>query len=307
MMEESVHRDLQDDGPGQYTKYCDPSSPDFQYIDCDCTQFDSTTGTGDMTCNVYTNYCADAAKTLCFDYTVSGSFSADGTYTITPCQKLLSPYEQEVCYSTNRPIPNGCDITVDGETCNSCAETVYFSNSTEDYCLQFDCTNTAAMNEGSQCDGDTVFTILGEDEFICEICGPNSIVTNPDGVVSFPEQDDVTCSQLLAAGDALSLTIFGCLVFNAFITGPCECMDEGVVTPAPADMGTPAPAVMGTPAPVDPTAPVGVTPAPVETPSTPAPAPDPTAAPDGVSALLTTKNAMSLMGLSVAMLVHFAF
>lgn len=129
-------------------------------------------------------------------------------------------------------------------------------NGTEFYCYQFDCTNTEGMNEGDTCDGDDVFTLdydflLDPDDFICEICGPNSTVTNPDRVVSIPLFGDYNCFDLLAAADAGNITSFECATL--------PFLDEVVVTPAP----------------VETTDLVGVTPGPVETPSTPAPAPDP--------------------------------
>jgi hypothetical protein len=240
MMEESVHRDLQ---LNALTQFYNTSSPYYAYFDCDCTQFDLTTGKGDIVCEIGTSYCIDDANMICLNRTAYGTFSGNETYTIIDCYNCFLPCDQNVCYSTNRPIPSGCDLTFNGETCDACYKTfgsfANMYNVTEYYlCLQFDCTNTEGMNEGNICDGDYVSTIL-----------------------------DV----------------------------------HGVGTPAPAET----------------TALIGITPIPVEPPSTPAPAPDPTAPPapasdptappDGVSALLTTKNAISLMGLSsMAMLVHFA-
>jgi hypothetical protein len=145
--------------------------------------------------------------------------------------------------------------------------------------------------------------------FECPICGEGKVVGDPNGIVSIPTQPDRTCSDLLAAADMENITRVQCALLQPFVAAPCECMDGVVATPAPVEpTGTPAPVII-TPAPV-PDAPSTPAPAPdvVEPPSTPAPATeDPTAAPSGVSALLTTKNAISLMGLSLAMLVQFSF
>jgi hypothetical protein len=145
-------------------------------------------------------------------------------------------------------------------------------------------------------------------DFECPICGEVKVVGNPDGIVTIFTQPDRTCSDLVAAAEMDNITPGRCALLQPFVTAPCECLDELDKTLAPAAVeGTLDPAVEQ-PAP----APVVITPAPImdapvePTISTPVPASDSTAAPDGVSTLMTTKNAMSLMGLSVAMLVHFA-
>jgi hypothetical protein len=237
MMDESVHRELYvNDGAETHTQFCDPSSPYFGYFDCDCTEFDVATGVGDISCALESNYCIDYANTTCLDFNVYGSFSGNGTYTISNCYTFVSPSEETVCYSSNRPAPNGCEISFNGETCNACSETLYtdyFGDA--NLCYQFDCTNTEGMNEGNTCEGDIISKVFQEffdnygpygDEFLCEICGTNNIVTNPDGVVSLPGQPTFTCSEISAAAEMGNITETDCGLIQPFITAPCKCTGE---------------------------------------------------------------------------------
>jgi hypothetical protein len=128
--------------------------------------------------------------------------------------------------------------------------------------------------------------------FLCALCGADMGTTIPDGVVSILTQPDRTCAELEVAAAAGAITRLQCPLLQPFVPTPCGCMPT-TPTPAPIEGPTAAPIDGPTAAPID-----GPTTAPIEE-STPAPT-------DGVSSLLSSKSAMSLLGLSMVMVAYFA-
>jgi hypothetical protein len=127
--------------------------------------------------------------------------------------------------------------------------------------------------------------------FVCALCGEGMDITIPDGVVMVPTQPDRTCAELEGATVAGAINRLQCPLLRPFVTSACGCMPTMPTTPEPE---TPAPIVSTTPAPIAPEP----TPAPEDV-ATPAPT-------DGVSSLLSSKSAMSLVGLSMAMVAYFS-
>jgi hypothetical protein len=58
---------------------------------------------------------------------------------------------------------------------------------------------------------------------VCRICGENSILTNPNGTVSIPNQPNITCSELVEEADAGMFTQNQCLLLQPFVDGSCGC------------------------------------------------------------------------------------
>jgi hypothetical protein len=227
---------------GDFSYFCDE---DFIF-DCDCSEFDLSTGVGTIDC--LETYCFDyPLDTTCASVSFNYNIYADGNVTNTYCYDFFQPYEQRVCYSYTSQ--GDCTISFDGEMCDSCYE-----NPAGGYCLEFDCTNTEGMHEGDSCEGDVVALILQNitfpetappvEPFLCPICGEGNEVTNPDGIVTIPTQPDATCAEIQFAAEAGIVTEEQCPSLQPFVTEPCECAPFGAITPAPADTApsTPAPA-----------------------------------------------------------------
>jgi hypothetical protein len=139
---------------------------------------------------------------------------------------------------------------------------------------------------------DTISPAPTLDPFVCELCGPGRDITIPDGVVVTSTQPDRTCAELEGAAATGAITKLQCPLLQLFSTSPCGCMPT---SPTPAPIAeTQKDIASTTPAPIAPEP----TPT-LEDVATPAPT-------DGVSSLLSSKSAMSLVGLSMAMVAYFA-
>jgi hypothetical protein len=296
------------------TDLCNSSSPYFGLYDCDCENFDISTETGTVVCITYdgclASYgCNDTCVTSEVDYTVR----ADGSYLYEICYDFSSPYEQTACYAYDG---TGCSISLDDVACNSCEyreQNFTFcpagvcSNYTSN-CTVFDCTNAIGMNSGNSCYGDVIAPILGvcyNTTTNCSLCGDGE-VTNLDGIVNIPSMGSYTCGDFDALAESGYVDGASCPFVQGYAEEPC-CKEATPMPSTAPSPGTPAPAeAMPTIAPALPT-PALPTPATIPPPQpTSAPqldTPEPT--PSGVPKLVSSKNVISLVGLSMAMTVYF--
>jgi hypothetical protein len=288
-------RDLQDGISENYTEpclcvppaqYCNESSPYFDYFECDCDEFDVENNTGTLTCKVYENYCFGkyGCNDTCGNANVTVSIDGE-SYSYSTCYDFFTPYEQKFCYYYSSALDiTECAISVDDELCTSCST----SSLIDPDCGEFDCENVGAGSSGNSCDygfyPPIAYDCFVPEGFVCALCGAGMDITIPDGVVNIPTQPDRTCAELEVAAAAGAITKPQCPLLQPFVTIPCGCMP---ITPTPAPIEEP-------------------TPAPIEEP-TPAPEDVPTLPPtDGVSSLLSSKSAMSLVGLSMVLVAYFA-
>jgi hypothetical protein len=137
--------------------------------DCDCSEFDVTTGTGTIDC-VYCQTLDDFRMT--FEGTIVTEENAFVSNSF--CITLIKPYEQSYCvsraYDQEDPSGGTCEITVGDEPCTSCA----FGD-----CPIFDCANTEGNAQtGDLCEidilpiADYIERTLGEEfnsaDVLCE-------------------------------------------------------------------------------------------------------------------------------------------
>jgi hypothetical protein len=82
---------------------------------------------------------------------------------------------------------------------------------------------------------------------VCFICGTGKAITNPDGVVVFPGQPELSCAQVESAGLNGFIEVGQCPFVVTFLD---ECFCEATSPPSP----TPAPVIVSpvTPQPTDP-------------------------------------------------------
>jgi hypothetical protein len=168
--------------------YCDPSSPYFGFLDCDCTGFNITTQEGSFVCS--SSYCfgdlSECCGETCADITLTYAGSTE-SFTYETCYAFKHPYPQTFCYGqTIGGGSSSCFASFNNESCGSCQ--IY--NST---CSRFSC--DAAGFLGEVCIQDFYPPILTSCFAACSTChicphNPNQAVANEETLVGI---SDFTC------------------------------------------------------------------------------------------------------------------
>ena len=226
-----VHRDLQAGSGGEFLQsFCNPLSDIYGVYDCDCSEFDVATGQGDIQCSTFDSYCFDPGNTTCATSSFFADFMEDDTYSVTFCYDFLLPYYERVCYNVDY-FDSTCTLEFNNVTCASCTvQNDTLANGY--YCLDFDCSNTAGMHDGSECDGDKV-SIL-RDNLICSVCPGNAPVSNPGYMIG-----GTTCGQLQDDGLEGRIPVDDCP--TAQVSVPIICGCEPAEAPLPTPPPVPAP------------------------------------------------------------------
>jgi hypothetical protein len=128
---------------------------------CDCSQFNSTINAGNATCTK--SFCWE---TFCGNYTISGSWNADGSYSFEKCYDLKETAMglESYCYSSTYDLTSmECKIKFNGVECISCEvdKVTCAADSSNGDGTVFDCTNTILKSEGNQCKADPVDYFVG--------------------------------------------------------------------------------------------------------------------------------------------------
>lgn len=192
-------------GAGSFlpTSYCEPSSDDYGFYECDCSVFDVTTNTGSFTCTLYDDYCftdetcgrLTVTNTLFSDVDTSNGSSDRAEY----CGNFQDPFDVEICYSVDRE--NRCDIVIDGVSCDACEIVHVVTDSDLQFisydCYQFDCTNTLANLAGNDCLGPAILeTVManGNEEGAIEVPSthPNTVSIAPTTASTIWTTDEPT-------------------------------------------------------------------------------------------------------------------
>ena len=132
----------------QYQGYiygaCDPTSPDYQRYDCDCSDFDNTTNTGSISCRLPTQNlgsqiygCYDAFITP----TGTTSFVNGTSGEVEDCYEIVAPTtSSSLCLQF--PVGYGsCEAQLDGQVCASCAY---------QFGISLNCSNVVGADWGDQ-------------------------------------------------------------------------------------------------------------------------------------------------------------
>ena len=69
----------------------------------------------------------------------------------------------------------------------------------------------------------------------CSVCGQNSLVGNPDAIVSIPNV--ISCGALEKAGFAGQISEAQCIAVQPFVTDVCVCNDDGSSTEEGSNVG----------------------------------------------------------------------
>jgi hypothetical protein len=208
--------------------YCDPQSSNYQYYECDCTNFDAVAFEGSFSCVLSEYQCISDG--VCGSVSMAASRIPDGSGGIVEgaeyCYEFVTPKETSICYGIDT-LP-ACSISVDNVNCNSCEVQDKVFNPIGFYaysCYDFDCTNTAVGIEGNDCLGDSVLDLLFTDGNVTEVTpSPSSVSSSlePASLEPTPALQDAT-----PAPTSVPASI-----------GPTPAPQE-VVTPAPTSGQTP--------------------------------------------------------------------
>lgn len=124
---------------------CDPSSGLSQPYNCDCSGFDNITGTGDVTCTNFEDFCLGllypGCGAACMSRTVTYSFVNFTAPVYTFCLEFQTPYEQKICIEETLTTET-CVITLDDQPCNSCSIQSEGNMTSK----SFECSNVGSTN-----------------------------------------------------------------------------------------------------------------------------------------------------------------
>jgi hypothetical protein len=217
----------------------------------------------------------------------SGNSCADGLYPpiVNEC---FGNYTCNVCPFSDDPLFP--DASLGNYTCGELDFTLGLDSYDGFLCsfIQLSSYDTCCNSSRPATTPGTISPAPTPESFVCALCEEGMNITIPDGVVTIPTQPDRTCAEVEDSAAAGAITRLQCPLLQPFVTSPCGCM------PTTSEPETPAPIVSTTPVPIAPE---------------PTPAPEDVATPeptDGVSSLLSSKSAMSLAGLSMAMVAYFS-
>lgn len=208
---------------------CDPSSGLSERYNCDCSGFDNITGTGDVPCTVFEDYCLGllyaGCGAACVSRVVTYSFVNFTAPVFGYCVSFKTPYEQRVCVEETLATKT-CFITVNDQPCNSCSMETG-GNLTS---VSFDCTNVGGIT-GSTAESLTQLipilnscytpTAAGD----CTLCAADSTVLDPNSYsaqVSVPNLGNFSCYNLYYAAYAfVSINEDYCPAVSAAAAGAC--------------------------------------------------------------------------------------
>jgi len=178
--------------PLKRSVYCDPSSPYFGVLNCDCSGFNLETNKGTFKCTS-DSYCfgavAECCGNTCADITMTYSSTGPYSYNYETCYSFQTPYKQSFCYGQHVDRNNAtqnCFGSFNGQTCDSCVMA-------SENCTLFDCSTSGL--EGGFCLEEfypPVLTNCYAECSTCTICpsSHNRSVANPNAVLGFT---DLTC------------------------------------------------------------------------------------------------------------------
>jgi hypothetical protein len=279
---------------------CDPKSESaqYQYYDCDCTNFDAVALEGTFSCVTSAYYCF--YEVVCGSTSVSSSRIPDGSGGFVEraeyCYDFVTPKETSLCYGIDNM--DACTISVDNVGCKSCE----IQQDTD--CYIFDCTNTAVGVEGNDCLGDYVYDFLfSMDIIVTEVTpSPSSVSLSLEPATSVPASIGPTVPpQEVETLAPTSGPTSGAPSPVSASSGPTPAPQE-VATSAPTSLQTPGGGEVATsPAPVA----IAPTSKPSSEPSAAMPDPSPSPTEEESSASTWSQGVVSLCVASAAILAYY--
>jgi hypothetical protein len=180
---------------------CIPGHPFFQAYDCDCSGFDTTTGTGVVPCVAFANQCLGEAYSgcdfTCVTRTVQYNFTEFTAPGYSFCFNFSTPYPQQVCLEEKFE-EGSCSITFDDVPCASC-EVMPYGNFSY---FEFDCSNAGGKKGNTALSNIDLLPILSRCGLkYCDLCGPDEFVAKENYGISLNIPIDgyagATCGSLI--------------------------------------------------------------------------------------------------------------
>lgn len=143
------------------TYYCTTTGSWTDDLTCNCSTFDSDSGTGSVKCSLTDSYCfKDTSCETCVHLSAEFKIASADSYAIDWCYEFFLPYNQNVCveYAHQATDSSGCNIEFNGVSCDSCNILYYdfvdpSSNQTfQGTCAEFNCANTEGNHAGNLCE-----------------------------------------------------------------------------------------------------------------------------------------------------------
>lgn len=163
--------------------YCDPASPYYGFLDCDCSGFDVATQEGSFVCSY--SYCfgvlSECCEQTCADIQLTYVSHGNDAHTYETCYDFTTPYRQTFCYGqTIGSDFSACFGSFNGQACESC------QISSDAECMSFAC-SPVGMEEPF-CVEDfypPVLTSCYAECSTCGVCPHETVVPNPDTHLGF--------------------------------------------------------------------------------------------------------------------------
>lgn len=186
-------------GPGVY---CDPSSPYYGDMECNCQGWNVANWTGTIDCKMRPETCTEGCDNTC--YSVDFSFTTDGsTVMYQYCYQFVKPFQQRLCSGFSNDM--SCTISVDDSFCTSC-ETSYRLNCDTGSCYSEACSNFLCENldlgTGNSCYDGLVpaafyqcYLDLNGLYPSCSLCSGGPMI-NPDAYLDVPGYGQFNCSYI---------------------------------------------------------------------------------------------------------------
>lgn len=216
-------------GPGVY---CDPSSPYYGGLECDCLEWNILNQTGAIYCKFAAESCVEECENTCFS--VDFNYKTDGSIiSYQYCYQFVKPTQQQFCLSYSND--QTCMFSIDESSCTSC-NTSYRLNC--DYgtcfsegCSNFDCENIG-FGKGNSCYDSVVppayyecYLDLNGLYPSCSLCSDGTIVY-PEEYFDLPGYGSFNCSYIDSlAGDGL-LNPQQCTYATVLATSACCQRDK---------------------------------------------------------------------------------
>jgi hypothetical protein len=219
-------------GPGVY---CDPDSPFYGDLECNCEDWVSENNTGALECTLFNETCYTGCEDTC--YSIDFSYNTDGSaISYQYCYDFVSPFEQTFCFGFSSD--QSCLISLDGTTCSSCYTSYRLNcdngSCDSESCSNFNCSNLD-LGTGNSCYDSVVppafydcYLYLNDQYPSCSIC-PDDNIAYPETYFDLPGYGSFNCSYIGDLASYGTLNPQQCTYATALAANACCEGAEGPV------------------------------------------------------------------------------
>lgn len=232
---------LDDNGKASYSllnyleSFCDLSDDSFT---CDCEPVDEMEYTSSAFCisptyiSEVSTICGDQLPNITVSFSITSDFVVTAPWTASGqfCIQLTEPRTLEYCYGyewNGEDQPKTCTMSFNGTECTSC-------DIVDDYCKEFDCTNTGLPISGSSCDGifeDYIYKEIFVKDYLpcpnaCYLCGGPGGYTATPSAPFVGSSSSATCGEVqLGALAGYPVVVASCDDFSTYFQSNCSCSE----------------------------------------------------------------------------------